>query len=107
MACSFSSVSSRNRSASWSSPTESRISLASEQPGLTDHKTRLQELAARRGDQPPEYRIDESGPDHEKRFRAVVTVGDVDGIGDGSTKKEAEQRAAGSAVETLADKGWE
>ncbi len=85
---------------------ESRISSASEQPGLTDHKTRLQELAARRGDPPPEYRIDESGPDHQKRFHAVVTVGDVVGIGDGSTKKEAEQRAAGSAVETLAEKGW-
>ena len=81
-----------------------RIEHASETPGRADHKTRLQELAARTGVEPPEYRIAESGPDHEKRFRAVVTVGDVIAEGDGTTKKEAEQGAAGAAVRTLTER---
>jgi len=84
---------------------EARIATASETPGRTDHKTRLQELAARTGNTPPAYRIDESGPDHEKRFRAVVHVGEFAGVGEGSTKKEAEQRAAGAAVDELAQTG--
>ena len=40
----------------------------------------------------------ESGPDHDKTFRAEVTIGDeVLGTGMGSSKKEAEQRAARAA----------
>jgi ribonuclease-3 len=79
-----------------------RMERASQTPGRLDHKTRLQELAARTGNPPPEYRIEESGPDHDKQFHAVVQVGDITGMGEGSTKKEAEQSAAGSAVEELA-----
>lgn len=82
-----------------------RIEGASRVPGLLDHKTRLQELAARIGNTPPRYVIDESGPDHDKRFRAVVSIGEIAGVGEGSTKKEAEQRAAGAAVGELAEKG--
>ena len=84
---------------------EARIATASETPGRADHKTRLQELAASAGNAPPAYRLDESGPDHDKRFRAVVHVGEVAGVGEGSTKKEAEQRAAGAAVGALAQEG--
>lgn len=84
---------------------EARIAAASETPGRADHKTRLQELAARAGSAPPDYRVDESGPDHDKRFRAVVHVGEIAGVGEGSTKKEAEQRAAGAAVGVLAEEG--
>ena len=84
---------------------EDRIATASETPGRADHKTRLQELAARTGNPPPAYHIDESGPDHEKRFRAEVQVGEFTGLGEGSTKKKAEQRAAGAAVDALARKG--
>jgi ribonuclease-3 len=82
-----------------------RIEVAAEVPGLLDHKTRLQELAARVGKSAPEYEIDESGPDHDKRFRARVSVGDIGGVGEGSTKKEAEQRAASAVVGELAGKG--
>jgi ribonuclease-3 len=67
-----------------------------------DHKTELQELAARRDVAPPEYRITSSGPDHAKRFVADVVVGDrVLGSGAGRSKKAAEQAAARVAVEAL------
>lgn len=67
-----------------------------------DYKTSLQELAAARLGSLPEYRISESGPDHAKRFRAVVRLaGEEYGVGEGRSKKEAEQAAARLAVERL------
>ena len=46
----------------------------------------------------PEYQVEESGPDHQKSFRAVVRVGGrVLGSGEGRTKKAAEQQAAEAA----------
>lgn len=67
-----------------------------------DWKTSLQELAAARGALPPEYRVSESGPDHQKSFRAVAMVGGLErGSGEGASKKEAEQRAAESAWHAL------
>jgi ribonuclease III len=77
-----------------------RISDAASRPGARDYKTRLQEVAAADGDAPPVYTISESGPDHHKKFEASVSIGDVvRGTGDGSSKKEAEQRAARAAWE--------
>lgn len=77
---------------------EDRIAEAATRPGARDYKTRLQELAAAGGQRPPIYEISESGPDHLKRFVATVTIGGtVRGTGDGSSKKEAEQRAARAA----------
>jgi ribonuclease-3 len=77
---------------------DERISEAATRPGARDYKTRLQELAAADGYQPPDYEISESGPDHLKRFEATVRIdGEVRGTGDGSSKKEAEQRAARAA----------
>jgi ribonuclease-3 len=50
----------------------------------------------------PDYQVEESGPDHQKSFRAVVRVGGrVLGSGTGHTKKEAEQHAAEAAWTTL------
>ncbi len=51
----------------------------------------------------PQYRVtNESGPDHDKRFQASVTIGDeVRGLGSGKSKKEAEQEAAKKALEEL------
>lgn len=75
-----------------------RITEAASRPGARDYKTRLQELAAADGHRPPAYEITESGPDHLKRFHATVRIGgDIRGTGDGSSKKEAEQRAARAA----------
>jgi ribonuclease-3 len=69
----------------------------------TDHKTALQELSARLGIAPPSYVLSEDGPDHQKRFHAMVVMeGETLGEGDGRTKKQAEQVAARTAVNVLA-----
>jgi ribonuclease III len=63
-----------------------------------DWKTSLQELTAVQLLGVPEYQVEESGPDHQKSFRAVVKVGGrVLGSGEGRSKKEAEQHAAEAA----------
>src|SRR5580693_7020201 len=63
-----------------------------------DWKTSLQELTADRGLGVPEYHVRDSGPDHQKMFRAVVKVGARDlGEGEGRSKKAAEQLAAEAA----------
>jgi ribonuclease-3 len=63
-----------------------------------DWKTSLQELTATASMGVPEYVVTETGPDHEKVFRAVVQVGgDAHGEGTGRSKKEAEQEAAAAA----------
>jgi ribonuclease-3 len=60
-----------------------------------DWKTSLQELTAAEELGGPEYLVDESGPDHQKSFRAVARIGgQVYGEGEGRSKKEAEQQAA-------------
>jgi len=70
--------------------------------GERDFKTILQELASRSMRAIPEYRVAERGPDHEKEFTATVTVaGEPLGTGVGRSKKEAEQRAAREAFETI------
>ncbi len=63
-----------------------------------DWKTSLQELTAGELLGVPEYRVDESGPDHQKSFRASVMIGGrTYGEGEGRSKKEAEQQAAEAA----------
>jgi ribonuclease-3 len=68
----------------------------------SDHKSRLQEVAAHRFGELPRYELTEEGPEHEKVFRAVVRLGGERwGSGEGRTKKEAEQAAAREATEHL------
>jgi ribonuclease III len=69
----------------------------------TDRKSALQEFLQGRGKPPAEYRLAaESGPDHHKTFQVEVWInGSCMASGQGSTKKEAEQRAAGIALERL------
>lgn len=60
-----------------------------------DPKTSLQELSTRLGRGLPAYAVTDSGPDHSKRFHAVVLLGkDEIASGDGSSKKQAEMAAA-------------
>jgi len=60
-----------------------------------DPKTSLQELAARTGRGVPAYVITDSGPDHSKRFHAIVVLGGEEvASGEGSSKKHAEMAAA-------------
>ncbi len=78
-----------------------RVAERAKEPGVKDYKTRLQELTARDGRR-PEYRVRGTGPDHDRRFSAVVSVGGKDyGSGGGRSKKEAEQAAARIALENL------
>ena len=69
----------------------------------SDRKSALQEFLQGRGQAPAEYRLaGESGPDHQKTFQIEVWInGKCLARGEGSTKKEAEQRAARSALEQL------
>ena len=69
----------------------------------SDRKSALQEFLQGRGQAPAEYRLaGESGPDHQKTFQIEVWInGECLARGEGSTKKEAEQQAARSALEQL------
>jgi ribonuclease III len=69
----------------------------------SDRKSALQEFLQGRGQPPAEYRLAaETGPDHQKKFEIEVWVGGACmASGQGSTKKEAEQRAAHTALERL------
>jgi ribonuclease III len=67
-----------------------------------DWKTSLQELTADRSLGVPEYVVKDSGPDHQKLFRAVVRVGSRElGSGEGRSKKAAEQLAAEAAYRSI------
>ncbi len=60
-----------------------------------DPKTSLQELAAQRGRGLPSYSVEDSGPDHSKRFHATVSLGgEAVASGSGTSKKQAEMAAA-------------
>ena len=79
---------------------DERIGAAAVRPGSRDYKTQLQEMAAHDGHTPPVYVLSESGPDHHKRFHATVAIGgEIQGAGTGTSKKEAEQKAARAAYE--------
>ena len=69
----------------------------------SDRKSALQEFLQGRGQPPAEYRLaGETGPDHQKMFQIEVWInGECMATGEGSTKKEAEQRAARRALEQL------
>ncbi|HEY9735567.1 MAG TPA: ribonuclease III [Trichocoleus sp.] len=66
-------------------------------------KSRFQEWALAEVGEVPRYLIvEESGPDHAKRFVAEVWVqGTAYGRGEGNKKQEAEKEAARNALETL------
>lgn len=68
-----------------------------------NYKGELLEYMQAQGGAPPKYEVlIEEGPDHEKRFTIAVFVnGRKMGIGQGTTKKEAEQKAAKMAMEAI------
>jgi ribonuclease III len=63
---------------------------------VTDHKSALQEYVQGQGLPLPDYRlVREIGPDHQKLFQIELSVGgQVIAEADGTSKKDAEQRAA-------------
>ena len=67
-----------------------------------DYKTELQEALARRGQSVNYSVLDVEGPPHSRRFRcAAVIEGDQLGVGEGASKKAAEQEAAKQALAAL------
>jgi len=82
---------------------DDRILEAAAGPGGEDHKTRLQELASSRFGRLPVYSVVEEGPDHAKRFVAMVVLDGRrwEGV-EGRSKKQAEQAAAREAWSALA-----
>jgi ribonuclease-3 len=69
---------------------------------LFDYKSELQERLAQRGDVVLYTVIGEEGPPHERRFETVAEVaGRRIGHGVGRSKKESEQEAARTALESL------
>lgn len=65
-----------------------------------DYKTMLQEIAQKNPGEIIHYKvINESGPDHDKKFEVQVYLNsNVIGQGSGKSKKEAEQNAAKKAL---------
>jgi ribonuclease-3 len=70
-----------------------------------DAKSKFQELSQERTGTTPSYIVvDQTGPDHERRFVIAACIGtERIAIGDGHSKQEAEQAAAQKAI---AAKGW-
>jgi ribonuclease-3 len=67
-----------------------------------DHKTELQEQLARTGRSVAYTLLDVEGPPHDRSFTAAAVIdGEVSGIGNGRSKKDAEQAAAQQALTTL------
>jgi ribonuclease-3 len=82
------------------------LDIAADRGAGLDWKTSLQERSAALSLGPPEYTVEQFGPDHAKRFVArAVVAGDVLGEGRGGSKKEAEQHAAAQAFATLEARG--
>jgi ribonuclease III len=68
-----------------------------------DHKTELQEELARRGQSVSYAVLEVEGPPHQRHFRcAAVVDGEQLGVGEGPSKKAAEQNAAQEALAKLA-----
>ena len=69
-----------------------------------DSKTSLQERCSRLGRSAPSYATTSTGPDHARVYTAEVSIdGIVFGVGQGGSKKTAEQAAAEVACERLTD----
>jgi len=85
-----------------------RLFLEAPEGGLpgaeADAKTRLQELCQEEHGDTPRYRLlSQDGPPHRPLFTVTVSLGGRDlAEGTGGSKKEAEQAAAGKALEKLA-----
>lgn len=65
-----------------------------------NYKAELQDLSQKEFQKVPVYKVvEESGPDHAKIFHVMVFLDEKEaGVGIGSSKKEAEQRAAFNAL---------
>ena len=67
----------------------------------SEPKTKLQEIAQERGLAAPAYETTHTGPDHDRAFSALVTVGEVVAAGEARSRKGAESEAAIAAIKAL------
>ncbi|MCI8273386.1 MAG: ribonuclease III [Clostridia bacterium] len=79
------------------------IEVASKNVGQKDYKTVLQEKLQKNGEVEIKYTIlKESGPDHDKTFKAQVECNKKKlATGEGKSKKQAEMEAARKALEEM------
>jgi len=68
-----------------------------------DHKSHMQEIAQARFKQTPRYDLlSETGPDHDKVFTVVASIGSKEyGVGKGNSKQAAQEAAAKATLELL------
>jgi ribonuclease-3 len=67
-----------------------------------DFKSALQERLARRGELVDYEVVEEKGPPHDRTFTVSATIKDVEiGSGTGRSKKDAEQEAARTALDSM------
>jgi dsRNA-specific ribonuclease len=79
------------------------VEIALELTAGQDFKSRLQVAVQGKYREVPHYRVlEEIGPDHDKTFCVLMTIGDLQSRGTGKSKKLAEQDAARKALEILA-----
>lgn len=85
------------------------ISKAINEEIILDFKTRLQEVLQKNGEVDINYElIKHEGPPHRRKFFTQVKINEhVMGLGEGFSKKEAEQNAAREALEKVENKNWE
>jgi ribonuclease-3 len=77
--------------------------FASLREDMRDAKTVLQEWAQARKTTPRYREIGREGPDHAPRFKVEVSVAGFDAaVGEGGSKRDAEQDAAGKMMDKLA-----
>ena len=71
----------------------------------TDNENMLQEIVQKNPEEQVSYHlVEESGPDHDKRFKVEVHLNsNVIGTGVGRSKKAAEQMAAREALELMGE----
>jgi ribonuclease III len=74
--------------------------------GHKDYKSELQEYTQEKFGCVPTYVVvRERGPDHEKVFEVELTIrGQLQGLGAGKSKKEAEQAAARKVLEAFTER---
>ena len=81
---------------------ESRFREAEHEP--VDFKTRLQEEAAKQGWKVSYNVVEVDGPAHQRLFTCEAVVDGVRrGLGSGRSKKDAQQAAAGEALQSLSE----
>ena len=73
-----------------------------------DYKTKLQEITQKHWKERPSYRlISVEGPEHEKKFIVEASIREYRTLGEGKTKKEAEQKAAQEMIKKLSEENIE